>query len=194
LFKKLAILVIIIMLIGIAVGCATRQILPKNNSLITGIVTSSRGGSAEEGVTVSVGNYTTQTDNEGEFSLLLPEGTYDVIAVKNGFGTSKYQDVTISPETPAKLKMIILKESGASSNPPTITLNGITVGDIIQGQRSYSVDIDSDTTLNLVNIFYGKEGYCPNIYKNENNFSENWDTLEYPNGKSYLTVVLKVIQ
>ncbi|MEC9488865.1 MAG: carboxypeptidase-like regulatory domain-containing protein [Halanaerobium sp.] len=185
--RRLSLSIILLLVALVAFGCG--QQAPEINSTITGVVTSSRGGAAEPGVDITIGDYSATTDGNGEFTLQVPEGTYDVYAVKEGFGTSRYQSVSVGPESPAHLKMIIRFESGASPEAPTITVTGISAGDELSGVVTYTIDIAAETSLNYININYGKEGYLTNdFYVNQDHIVTSWDTTLYPNGESYLTV------
>ncbi|GAI96153.1 unnamed protein product, partial [marine sediment metagenome] len=108
---------------------------------LSGTVISDASGPAVEGSTVDVKDgvtiiSTTTTDAQGRFGVAsLAEGTYDIIVTQSGRATSKAQAVHII-NSQTNVVNLVQKEVNVPTwecESPTITITGISEGDIISG-------------------------------------------------------------
>ena len=168
---------------------------------LCGIVISDAAGPAVEGSLIGVKDgittISTTTDAQGRFGIAdLADGTYDIIVTQPGRATSKAQDVHIisSQTTVVNLVQKEVNVPEWECESPTITITGISEGDIISGTiANITVDIDDDSDVKYV--FIGTN-YIPNqleydfaYYGTSNVTLPSFDTSLFPDGDYQVTVV-----
>jgi len=171
---------------------------------LCGTVISEPGGPPVEGSLVEVKDSngttigTTTTDAQGRFGIAnLDDGTYDIIVTQSGRATSKAQDVhIISGQT--TVVNLVQKEANVPTwecEPPTITITGISEGDIISDTiENITVNINDDSDIKY--IFIGNN-YIPNqleydlaYYDTSNITLPSFDTTLLSDGSYQVTVVV----
>src|SRR5690625_947428 len=109
---------------------------------LTGFVGHSLGGSAVEGATIvayeagtNVEVASTTTDTYGSYQLNLPNGNYDILAFKSNHSQGRVQNVAVDSMEPATADIILrtIFDTTKASVAPTISVEGIEAGDIIDG-------------------------------------------------------------
>lgn len=92
---------------------------------LSGTVTSAGNGNPIAGATITADSFSTTTDGSGNYSLVLPEGTYDVTATAFGFdpgsatgvvitdGQTTDQDFSLTPQASIVLDGFVTDGSGA---------------------------------------------------------------------------------
>ncbi|MFY8350508.1 Calx-beta domain-containing protein [Pseudoalteromonas sp. SSM20] len=114
---------------------------------IIGRVTDSETGEALEKVKVSAGNVSTYTDSEGNYTLTLPVGEYEVTASRYGW---KQSDVSRSELTEDEVETINFSLAGAEQ----VTVSGkIKDGGMAQWPlyAKVSVSVPGDTLITYTN-------------------------------------------
>jgi len=93
---------------------------PALPATVTGKVTDANTGLPIEGATVSINNYATTTDADGNYTLSVPAGTYTLTCAKTGYET--YSETVTLAEGDVKTINIALTPSPSPPPPPTHTL------------------------------------------------------------------------
>ena len=118
--------------VGILAPCA-----PASTTGVSGCVTSTRGGPAVNGATISAAGTAAAatTDAQGAYALSLNPGTYDILAAKPGMAASKFQSVVVQAgqTTTANLIMRSVFDPTKPVAAPTISVSGLSPGQTVTG-------------------------------------------------------------
>jgi len=167
-----------------------------------GIIVTDVGGPALEGSTVDIKDGativdTTTTNSKGRFGIAeLTDGTYDIIVTQLGRATSKAQDVHIADGQTTIVSLVQKKVNVPSweCESPTITITGISEGEIISGTvANIIVNVGDDSDIKYL---YIGTNYIPNQLKNDFAYYDtsnvtlpSFDTTLLPDGDYQIIVV-----
>lgn len=163
---------------------------------ISGIVTDGQGGPAVAGADVTWGELAIKTDVNGKFEFMVPAGVKaDVVVTKAGRSTTKVQNVapafgeTLNYNVPNKAAFSPNNKPGA----PTITVTGVKAGDTLKNQVPVTVNVNSGSNLtSIIYVWFGGEERSPRdgFLQNVDKATVTFDTSKYPNGDSYVRVLV----
>lgn len=117
-----------------------------NQSFITGTVLSA--GNALSGVTITAGQFSTQTNEAGYYSLPVSSNTYNVIASRSGFITANQANISVGlAQTVSNINF------NMSANPATITGQAILSGTGVSAATisGFRISGSTQTPINPVN-------------------------------------------
>lgn len=162
---------------------------------VTGTITDGRAGPALAGAAVTAyknGDVLCQTltNSLGQYSFEVPSGTgIDIIASKDGYGSAKYQGITVVKDANHTLNLIMLKafNDAWSTIPPVLTVSGVSSGQTVSGTINISASFSQGNDPNRACIYLGEE-YSEGDYVGYP-FQKDLNTKLLPNGPSYVSVL-----
>src|SRR5690554_820140 len=169
---------------------------PTGPCTVTGRITLGRMGPAVTGATITVLQsgtklYSTATNEEGQYSLPIPAGgNVDLIAAKDGLAGSRFQEIH-APGDGIFTADIIMKEPDNlywNTNPPSLTVTGVSPGDIIYDMQNISLEVAGEYALKKVLMGIGAQ--YPDYYTIESQpYGASFDTSAFPDGESFIHIV-----
>src|SRR5437867_3870172 len=149
------------------------------------------GAVAGATITASPGGTTTTTDSQGAYSLSLSPGTYDITATKSGMAASKFQSVVVGGQTArADLIMRSVFDPTEPIAAPTITVSGLSPGDIVTGTRSFTATIAASNAVREIDMRTSNMNTTPQASVLDNTtatFSVNSTLLA--NGPAFVDII-----
>ncbi len=137
-------------------GGGAGPIPPPTSPAISGAVTSSRGGPAVDGATITAAgtSVSATTNAQGTYVLSVNPGTYDVIAAKPGMAASKFQSVVVQAGqmTTANLIMFPVFDPTKPVSPPTISVTGLSQGQTVTGTISFTVSVTASNPVRRIEM------------------------------------------
>ena len=189
---KISILIMALMIFACLAGCGKSDD-ETNKTEVSGYVMESKGGPAVTGtvLTVKSKDVNTQTDSNGQYSLNLEKGTYDIVVDKDGYAQFKYQDLQVGDADITKLVMYQPKIfcSDWEATAPTITVKGITSGQKLSGKVDVEVKVTASHPVSAINFRFGNTLQTPVETKLEGDtLSFTWDTTTLPDGENFVHI------
>jgi hypothetical protein len=137
-------------------------LLPSYDARLTGTVANATGGSAVAGSQVWVNalstdyTVTARTDANGNFSVGVPSGRYEIKLSKSDWGTSHVIGLDVAGTKHINIIQRPSFNPRWSTRPPVINLQGVSDGGIYQDEIPYRVDVDTDNGMDLIYVALGK--------------------------------------
>ena len=142
------------------------------NGTVAGLVSDASTLDAIAGVTISAlgTDYSTTTDNTGAYTLIMPEGSYTIVAEMNGY-TTQTADVTITSSRPTIQNFslatgssgfgtvsghVTASQSGESLEGVAVSVGGTEITTVTDSNGDYTL---SDVPAGLQEITAEIEGY-----------------------------------
>ena len=161
--------------------------------MLTGIISEGAGDKLIPEAEIYIGGTSTKTDSEGQFSVNISPGKYDLLVTKKGLGTGKFQDLDLTNTEEKNIQLILLKGGKTVHKPPQINVNNIQPGDTVSGQLELDINIDTPINIRQTKIKLSKTGYTSDrVVSYQNDFKlkdyNGINTRIFPNGKTFLTI------
>ncbi len=138
---------------------------PTGPGTVSGTVTATRGGPAVGGATITAArtSVSATTNAQGTYVLSLNPGTYDVLTAKPGMAASKFQSVVVQSGqmTTANLIMFPVFDPTRSVSPPTISVTGLSQGQIVTGTISFTANVTASNPVRLIDARTGNMNAFP---------------------------------
>lgn len=160
---------------------------------ITGYVTDARGGPGIENALVrGEGIEASYTDENGYFkSQVWADHATSIFVEKEGRGTVKFQRVLVQEKDELEIEMPSrsrFKEE-YSSDPLTITVDGIEPGDELSGGVQFSISAAGDTPLYALYGYYNGSTIreLNDLWLETDSGQAYFESIQYPNGEAVLS-------
>lgn len=131
----------------------TASTLAFSTSTSSGYQAGSRYGSAPGTPTTSV--LTTLTDEHGYFRLFVPEGVYALEARKEGHATSRVEGLRVRDTTRVDIVQKPVASPSGSTEPPRVTVSGISQGMTISGPLPVAITAESENGIKWISAALG---------------------------------------
>ncbi len=164
-------------------------------SSISGLVSDTRGGPAVGGASVVIQGTTfaTTTDGNGAFSFgSVPVGTYNLLATRAGYGSSRLQGVSVVAAATTQASMLMRKsfDPAKPTTAPTISVSGLTPGQTVSGNVSFTIDVAAANPMFLIQVRFGHRGDVPNFSRSDAaSVTVSWLTTSNANGASFVDIL-----
>lgn len=170
---------------------------------LEGIVLESRGGVGIANASVHLSKDDQEmkitTDDQGRFAFQVISGIYQLVVTKDGYSTSKVQDLYVGKNLEFELEVPLIKEfySAWPNEPPIMEIDispEISSGQAFSGQTfsgeiSLKVSGHSDLGINIIEISFGHQSYSPDLdFLAQDSCQTTFDTTQLPNGWNYIKI------
>jgi hypothetical protein len=186
-------------LTGKEVNVNIKLILLPGNNLVAGYITRSLGGAPVPGSTVTASgivNTSTKTLADGSYSFILPDGTYDITARKEGFAESRIENIALTDDVTfvnANLIQFPAFNPDWEVKSPDIEITGISDEEIINGQTfDVRVSVSGANPTRFITARIGNRTSTPDYKISDKDILEfSWNSASYmpPPSNSYLYIV-----
>lgn len=171
---------------------------PPELMLLEGVVLESRGGVgiAEAQVCLIIGDQQMifTTEDSGRFVFEVTPGIYQLLVTKDGYSTSKVQDLYVGKDLEFELEIPLIEEFYLDwpNQPPVIQIDispQSLVGEALSGEIELEISGHSELGINLLEVSFGHQSYSPDLSFDSQNFCQiTFDTAQLPNGWNYIKI------
>lgn len=161
---------------------------------VIGTLSNTRGGPAVSGATVVVegAGLTTTTRADGSFAFTVPDGTYNLVATRPGYGASRLQGVGVSSPANTRVEML-MRDRFSPDRPasaPIISVTGLTPGQTVSGTVSFTITVTADNPMFSIAVRYGHRGDIANAsFSDTPTASVSWNTATRANGPTFINII-----
>lgn len=165
-----------VLLVGLALGALALSgclfVRAPSTGVIEGYVTNHLSGEPVVGATVRawpldgqppkytvISDYyspTAVTNSEGYYRLVVPEGRYVVEVRKEGYATSRVENVKVASTVRVDIVEKPVFNPSWPLEPPTVTVNGVEEGMTISGSITVSIEASGPNDIQLIYAAFGK--------------------------------------
>ncbi|UUZ86663.1 carboxypeptidase-like regulatory domain-containing protein [Paenibacillus sp. P26] len=139
---------------------------------ITGTVKDANGDPVS-GATVSNGAISQTTNAGGSYTLNVPPGTYTVTVFKTGYPTDSKNNIQVTAGQSTTVNFGVLRSTAplpanitvvnnAAGTPDTITVNGLTAGDVI---KVYNAETGGNLLATSSPVISGQSSVTASVYQ-----------------------------
>ncbi|MCK4260618.1 MAG: PKD domain-containing protein [Halanaerobiales bacterium] len=179
-----------------AVDIVSHEIIIKDGAQVSiaGFVVDSRGGVGIQGATFTLSDetgkiFTSTSDGNGSFSFNVYPRIYQLNITKDGYATSKVQDLYLDKHSYDNLDIPLREEfyHDWSSESPTIKV--FNLEETLSGLILFQIEGISDIGIKIIDIRVGHNGYQPDYSFTDTNYCEvEIDTNLLPNGANFIKI------
>lgn len=162
--------------------------------MISAYVSEYQGGEALAGATVTYGDQTEVTDENGYFFMLIEDGTESALTVtKEDYATTVVQNFTVVNGEAQLFEIPVrpLFNPTQPKTPPTLTVTGLEDGATVSGDLTITVNMTSDAAPFALYSYISTLARTPrtNVAYDRDTTTFTVDTTNYQNGPNYLRIL-----